>query len=279
MLNSNLELREAARAIRDTLIDLQPAAHEQPHPQESLLQQTERLTNIVTQLVGKIDRIESTLENQGVQLVELPFQLNDKKVAEVVLQILMPPVGTAMESFQSRVTAMAWQTWASRLAPEQVDIALPKLQLTGTTTALKPGLTRLGLETVFSQRADLSRLSGHRGLMLDDIYQAVTVEWDELGAQAAAATAAVGVSKSLSFPVTVEVNRPFLFNIFHVPSQTAVAPTTTNVVIGIARYGMGAKRWPTNSACSPRRWTSTLSAATGPKSCCAKCCASAARRW
>lgn len=162
------------------------------------------------------------VEVQGVQLIELPFQLNSKKLAEVVLQIALPPAGVTMDTFQSRATAVAWQGWAGRLSPEQIDISLPKLRMPGTTTALKPALIKLGLETIFNQRADLSRLSGHKGLMLDDIYQAVSVEWDEVGAEASAATAAVGVSKSLNFPVSVEVNRPFLFSILHVPSQTVL---------------------------------------------------------
>lgn len=153
--------------------------------------------------------------HDGAQLIELPY-IND----DFAMQIVLPAPGQTLPSLQASLSGVQWSAWAASLKPTQLDLSMPRLKIGGKAMTLKPSLQKLGVETVFTQAADLSGLSPANGLMLDDVYQSATVQVDEEGAQASAATAAVATAKSLSFPTRVELNRPFLFAIIHKPTQT-----------------------------------------------------------
>ncbi len=154
-------------------------------------------------------------EQNGIQWLELPYAGEN-----VSMHIVLPAPGQSLTALQARLSGAQWSAWADRLSMTQVDVSMPRFKLGGDVMAIKASLQKLGVETVFTQAADLSAISQSHGLMLDDVYQAATVQVDEEGAQAAAATAVVAVSKGLSFPRRVEINRPFLFAIVHKPTQT-----------------------------------------------------------
>lgn len=151
----------------------------------------------------------------GTLMLEIPYK-ND----ELSMQIVLPAEGQSIGVMQTSLTGAQWSALATGLKTTLVDVSMPRFKIGGKVMPLKHSLQKMGVETVFTQAADLSALSQANGLMLDDVYQAATVQVDEEGAEAAAATAAVGVAKSLSFPTRVELNRPFLFAIVHKPTQT-----------------------------------------------------------
>ena len=216
------QLLQAAQIKPDTHLVLTNAVHfkgqwETPFDRADTSKAPFTLSNGQTVSVPTMRRVlhGGWAEQNGVQWLELPYAGEN-----VSMHIVLPAPGQSLTALQARLSGAQWSAWADRLRMTQVDVSMPRFKLGGDVMAIKPSLQKLGVETVFTQAADLSAISQSHGLMLDDVYQAATVQVDEEGAEAAAATAVVSVSKGLRMPRRVEINRPFLFAIVHKPTQT-----------------------------------------------------------
>jgi serpin B len=66
--------------------------------------------------------------------------------------------------------------------------------------------------------ADFSGMNGMRTLWIDDVYHKAFIAVDEKGTEAAAATAVVAVDESALQPVTLSLDRPFMFLIYDQPT-------------------------------------------------------------
>ncbi|KAG0423678.1 hypothetical protein HPB47_000555 [Ixodes persulcatus] len=93
------------------------------------------------------------------------------------------------------------------LKEETVKIQLPKFDLK-TEYGLVPALKKLGVRSIFSD-ADLSGITGDRGLVVTDVQHKAAIQVNEEGTVAAAAT----VILFKRSPTLFVVNRPFLFYI------------------------------------------------------------------
>jgi serpin B len=89
------------------------------------------------------------------------------------------------------------------------DVALPRFALSGANELL-PALDDLGLAEARKSQAPLSAFSP--GAVLSQVLQRVTIEADEQGAEAAAATAVI-TTRSLGEDSSIHlvVDKPFLF--------------------------------------------------------------------
>jgi len=80
---------------------------------------------------------------------------------------------------------------------------------------LNEPLKQLGMEKVFTPFADLSKIDGMRDLYLNEVLHKAFFAFDEMGIEAAAATAAViNCTTSITqptAPVLFLANRPFYF--------------------------------------------------------------------
>jgi serine protease inhibitor len=112
------------------------------------------------------------------------------------------------------------------LRTQQVKLALPKFRAE-LSALLTPVLQTLGVRTVFGPGADLSGLSSDPLVVSDVLHQAV-LSVDEQGLEGAAATAVIARMAAMvaQRPVTVTVDRPFLFLVRH---------TATGAVYFLAR--------------------------------------------
>lgn len=103
--------------------------------------------------------------------------------------------------------------------PGQLRLPRMALDLGGDA---RPWLAHLGLEPVLSGQSDFSGLT-EEPLTIGPIVHRVTFSIDETGAEAAAATAVVGLRSALIIePFTMTVDRPFLVALRHVPSNTVL---------------------------------------------------------
>ena len=83
--------------------------------------------------------------------------------------------------------------------------------------ALADVLSSLGMSDAFSGAADFSGMDGTRSLFIDSVVHKAFVSVDEHGTEAAAAT---GVMMTLSLPTTMRIDRPFVFLIRDLETET-----------------------------------------------------------
>jgi serine protease inhibitor len=116
----------------------------------------------------------------------------------------------------------------ANLATQEVDLSLPKFKLEPPTIPLKAPCKALGMKMAFDDptgSANFDRMAPRKPdsyLAISDVFHKPFIAVDEKGTEAAAATAVVVMeimaARRSKEPVTVKVDRPFLYAIQHVPS-------------------------------------------------------------
>lgn len=103
-------------------------------------------------------------------------------------------------------------------SPREVALELPRVRVRGQASLADP-LAAVGLSTLFSQRADLSGVTGGlEGLTVDAAVHKAVLTLDETGLEGAAATALMMTRQAALTPrrpVPVRVDRPFLLLVRH----------------------------------------------------------------
>lgn len=100
------------------------------------------------------------------------------------------------------------------LRPTRLGVKLPRFKLEWGVASLKPGLIAIGLQPAFSSPGGFLKMSDDPDFHLADVLHKVVLEVNEEGSVAAAATAAVMMTRSLGPPPLILVfDRPFLMAI------------------------------------------------------------------
>ena len=126
---------------------------------------------------------------------------------------VLPPPGASLASLEGRLSADVLAGALGGLSKESVALALPKLTVDRGAVSLREPLARLGVTSIFdAATADLGGITSEP-VALDDVVHRTFLEVNELGTEAAAATAAFGEQASLPSkrPRRFAVDRPFLF--------------------------------------------------------------------
>jgi serpin B len=152
-------------------------------------------------------------EIDGHQLVELPYA-NGQTSMVVVL-----PAEGKFESFEEQFTVDRLAVMLEQAGTALVDLALPKLEIE-SEFSLVEAMRALGMQDAFGGGADFSGMVEGGGLFVDDVVHQSFVSVDELGTEAAAATAVVTADSAPTKHVEMTVDRPFLFYIRDQPTET-----------------------------------------------------------
>jgi len=150
-----------------------------------------------------------------VQAVELPY--NGGKLA---MLLLVPDAGQ-FESFEESLDYGAYEQIVGQLEEHQVHLGLPKFEF-DYALSLVDALRSLGMEDAFDpDAADLSGIDGAWDLYISNVLHKAFVSVDEIGTEAAAATAVIIDFTAIpGEPVTLTINRPFLLVIRDIPTET-----------------------------------------------------------
>jgi serpin B len=153
-------------------------------------------------------------EGDGYQAIELPYD-----GCELSMVIMLPESGQ-FEAFEASLDAGQVNDIIGSLVYEQVNLTMPKFEYV-SSFALKKALATMGMPVAFSDGADFSGMTGNRELFIADVVHKAFVSVDEAGTEAAAATAVVmKLTAAPVTPVTVKVDRPFIFLIRDVETGT-----------------------------------------------------------
>ena len=159
-------------------------------------------------------------EGPGYQVIELKYAWR-----EVSMVILLPEAGE-FESFESSLDAGRLDVILSDLGRVTQDIRLtmPKFEFE-VTLNLKAVLEAMGMQDAFGPTADLSVTAEAESdeLYVDDVIHRAFIAVDEERTEAAAVTVieeAVEVGEPATPPIEVTIDRPFLFLIRDVETDT-----------------------------------------------------------
>jgi serpin B len=132
-----------------------------------------------------------------------------------------------LAGFERDLDAARFAQITSALQTTSVDLTLPRFKIE-TKSELSSALATLGMPLAFDQdRADFSGITTQERLYISKVVHQANIAVDEKGTEASAATAVVmAAMASPAQPVTLHVDRPFLF---------AVRDTRTGAILFLGR--------------------------------------------
>ena len=106
-----------------------------------------------------------------------------------------------------------WDEIVENLRPvRNVNLQLPKFKIEYGIKELNNSLASLGMEVIFSERADFSGIS--ENLFINRVLHKAVLDVNEEGTEAAAVTVGEVMETSYSEPIKFIANKPFLFVIY-----------------------------------------------------------------
>jgi serpin B len=149
-------------------------------------------------------------EGRDFQAIELPY------AGDALSMVILLPREGMFEAFEANLSIERLDAVLAQLGSEKVQLAMPRFELT-SEFSLADTLTRLGMSDAFTGAADFSGMDGTRDLFIDHVAHKAYVSVNEEGTEA---TAATGVSMTLSMPSLMLIDHPFIFLIRGVETGT-----------------------------------------------------------
>lgn len=161
---------------------------------------------------------EGFLYHQGenFQALNLPYRNSD-----FVMTLLVPDAGS-FDEFEDSLSQRDLDEIFADMSFNMVNLELPKFDFETEINA-NNALIALGMEEAFDPNlSDFSGIADIEDLHITDVLQKATITVDEEGTEAAAATAVIiGVTSApIDEPISLVIDRPFLFMIRHRLSNT-----------------------------------------------------------
>jgi serpin B len=153
------------------------------------------------------------VKGAGFEAVELPY---DGK--ELSMLVIVPDSGQ-FKTVEGAILKSGVDSIVSSLASTTLELTLPKWKLRSKLSAKAP-LKALGMVEAFdAEKANFAGINGGtETLFIGDVIHEATVDVDEYGTEASAATAVVMVGSGMSQQMTVD--RPFIFAIRDVATRS-----------------------------------------------------------
>ncbi|KAM7020544.1 uncharacterized protein RBU47_004328 [Passerculus sandwichensis] len=124
---------------------------------------------------------------------------------------LVLPAKGEMKSLEQTLDKETIQKWSDHLFQRSMNLYFPKFSISGSYE-ISNTLRKMGIVDVFTNQADLSGITGTPDLKVSKVVHKASLDVDEKGTEAAAATAVEIMPMSL--PPTIEFSHPFLMLIF-----------------------------------------------------------------
>ena len=171
-----------------------------------------------------VDMMKLTSDNLGyvrvdqVQAVNLPYLSPD-----FAMTIIVPDEGS-FSDYEAQLDAQELEGLFKSLTMNRVNLQMPKFDFPSSINA-NDALSALGMAEAFQiESADFTGMTENDELYITDVLQKATITVDEEGTEAAAATAVIMGLKSVmsTEPVNLIIDRPFMFFIRHLPSNSII---------------------------------------------------------
>ena len=151
------------------------------------------------------------VEMDGVKVLEMPYGPR----RNLSMLFVLPNKLDGLGEVEKQLTTGKLQAWTEAMDSELVHVYLPKFKFTSGFN-LRNVLQSMGMALIFSDGADFSRMSSQDPLTIGAVIHQAYVEVNEVGTEAAAATAISMIVGSAppGFdppPVEFRADHPFLF--------------------------------------------------------------------
>ncbi len=152
-------------------------------------------------------------KGSNFQAVDLPYLSTD-----FAMTILLPEEGEFSE-FEYELDRNQLSSIIEDMRSEPVNLQMPKFDFLTDIDAKEP-LIELGMAEAFDMdQADFSGITEEDELFITDVLHKAAISVDETGTEAAAATAVIiGLKGMPGEPISMVIDRPFMFFIRHIPT-------------------------------------------------------------
>lgn len=140
--------------------------------------------------------------------------------------VALPQTGVPLVDLEEKLSSEMVKKWTSLVRHETVALSLPKFKIE-SSFELSTALKNMGIKNAFDPSlANFSKMyiekKGQKKYFhISKVFHKAFIEIDEVGTEAAAATATVmKMGAGPSTPIKFNVNRPFLYLVYHKPSDT-----------------------------------------------------------
>ncbi|EMP32400.1 Alpha-1-antiproteinase [Chelonia mydas] len=153
-------------------------------------------------------------EELSCWVVEIPYKGNAAAI------FILPDEGK-MEQVEDALLKKTVTKWTKSLQQREIVLYIPAFSVSGTYD-VKELFEKMGVVDVFTDKADLSGMTGHSSLKVSKALHKAVVDVHENGTEAAAVTIVEIIYTSLPFPhpLTIKFNRPFLMTIVDKNTQS-----------------------------------------------------------
>jgi serpin B len=164
------------------------------------------------------------VRNGNTTLVDIPYGQGNFSMLAV-----LPDEGVSVSDVAQALNPTKWNEWKNLLEDNTrgVNLSMPRFKY-GYKRSLKNDLINMGMGIAFTSSADFSNISTSN-MMISRVEHQAFIETNEEGTEAAAATVVVMIdSMSGGVPITMTLNRPFLYFIHE---------TSTGTILFMGRVG------------------------------------------
>lgn len=149
------------------------------------------------------------MENEHIQMVELPYKSNDLSMLIILPKSKEP---AAIQNLVADLNSNQVSQWTKQLENQEIFLVMPKFKLQ-ESYSMKPILANMGMLIAFDSRANYSLFNDKLPLKVDSVIHKAVVEVDEKGTVAAAATG-IGVQLVMAtHKAEITADHPFMFMI------------------------------------------------------------------
>lgn len=149
------------------------------------------------------------MENEHIQMVELPYKSNDLSMLIILPKSKEP---AAIQKLVADLNSNQVSQWTKQLENQEIFLVMPKFKLQ-ESYSMKPILANMGMPIAFDSRANYSLFNDKLPLKVDSVIHKAVVEVDEKGTVAAAATG-IGVQLVMAtHKAEITADHPFMFMI------------------------------------------------------------------
>ncbi|KAL0973456.1 hypothetical protein UPYG_G00203880 [Umbra pygmaea] len=149
---------------------------------------------------------DGSSEAGGVyQVLEMPYEGE-----EMSMMIVLPRQEVPLAALEPIIKAPLLEEWANNVRRQKVEVYLPRFKVEQKVD-LRETLQDLGIKKIFTKDADLSAMTDGKDLFIGKAVQKAYLEVTEEGAEGAAGSGMIALTRTLVLYPQVMADHPFFF--------------------------------------------------------------------